>query len=349
MFGRHPRLPIDLAFGLPADESTQSHSSYVKNLKDRLEESYRVASENASKVARRNKKRFDKRVVASSLEVGDLLPCGFLQDDAPEKPAKPNKPCRPSTRANPGTEKPESMTESSDSESDLMDYYSPVCLPTVESRILSNPGPQNQSSGRVTVEVSPETRISVSIDTEQPTPVKSQENLPDHPDVSSRSLYDDPGKDSQIEDPIEVDVLSDIPVQHQELNGSPIGALSGVNEMNDTLTHEGESNSTSHRDSPVEIGESIEDVRRRPQRHREPPKRLQYPTLGNPLSLVVQSLLQGLSSAFTISLEEFDSLKNTSLEIPSGCPSTVTSQPGRCSGTCISSRRGECNPGKPGY
>lgn len=73
MFGRQPRLPVDLAFGLPADKSSPSHSSYVRNLKDRLQESYRVASENASKVARRNKKRFDERVVASSLEIGDWV------------------------------------------------------------------------------------------------------------------------------------------------------------------------------------------------------------------------------------------------------------------------------------
>ncbi len=72
MFGRQPRLPVDLAFGLPADKSS-SHSSYVKNLKDRLKESYRVARENAAKVAVRNKRRFDERVVASFLEVGDRV------------------------------------------------------------------------------------------------------------------------------------------------------------------------------------------------------------------------------------------------------------------------------------
>lgn len=65
------QLPIDLAFGLPADESSQSHSSYVRNLKDRLEESYRVARENAAIVAVRNKRRFDEGVVASFLEVSD--------------------------------------------------------------------------------------------------------------------------------------------------------------------------------------------------------------------------------------------------------------------------------------
>ncbi|XP_073690458.1 uncharacterized protein [Garra rufa] len=404
MFGRQPRLPIDLAFGLPAEKSSPSHSSYVRNLKDRLEESYRVASENASKVARRNKKRFDERVVASSLEVGDrvlvrnvklrgkhkladkwekeayvvikkaadlpvytvqpegkdgplrtlhrdlLLPCGFLQETTPEEPLRPKTPHRPRTRANPGTQEPECMTENSESESDPMDYYSHGHLPSVETRILSNSKPKKPSSGRVMAEVSPEMRNAVSTNTEQLTPVTSQRNLPDQPDAGEGSPLDEPEReDTQMIDPIETDVLSDIPVLDQESDGSPPETLSAEDERGDALTRGGKVYSPSRRDSLVETGESLEDVPRRSQRHHEPPKRLQYPKLGNPLSLVVQSLLQGLSTAFTVSLEESDTFKNTSLEMQGEHPSAVTSQPGRCSGTCIASRRGECNPGNPGY
>lgn len=73
MFGRQPRLPVDLAFGLPVSHEPKSHSQYVHDLKGRLEESYRVATENASKTAERNKLRFDKRVVESTLEAGDRV------------------------------------------------------------------------------------------------------------------------------------------------------------------------------------------------------------------------------------------------------------------------------------
>lgn len=45
----------------------------MHDLKSRLEESYRVATENASKTAERNKQRFDKRVVESTLEAGDRV------------------------------------------------------------------------------------------------------------------------------------------------------------------------------------------------------------------------------------------------------------------------------------
>ncbi|XP_051953222.1 retrovirus-related Pol polyprotein from transposon opus [Xyrauchen texanus] len=73
MFGRQPRLPVDLAFGLPADTPIKSHSQYVRDLKSRLRESYEVATKNARKVAERNKRRFDKHVIASTLEEGDRV------------------------------------------------------------------------------------------------------------------------------------------------------------------------------------------------------------------------------------------------------------------------------------
>lgn len=73
MFGRQPRLPVDLAFGLHTNSQPKSHSQYVHDLKDRLEESYRVATENFTKIADRNKLRFDRRVVESSLEPGDRV------------------------------------------------------------------------------------------------------------------------------------------------------------------------------------------------------------------------------------------------------------------------------------
>lgn len=73
MFGRQPRLPVDLAFGLPINSQPEAHSKYVQNLRERLEESYKVATRNASKVAARNKTRYDKRVVASVLDVGDRV------------------------------------------------------------------------------------------------------------------------------------------------------------------------------------------------------------------------------------------------------------------------------------
>lgn len=68
MFGRQPRFPVDLGFGLPVNHQPGSHSQYDRNLKSQLEESNRVATENAKKVANRNKSRFEKHVVESTLK-----------------------------------------------------------------------------------------------------------------------------------------------------------------------------------------------------------------------------------------------------------------------------------------
>lgn len=74
LFGRSPRLPVDLAFGLPVRESpSSSHSQYVKDLRSRLEESYKLSSQNAQKSAKRNKRQFDQHVKPASLEAGDRV------------------------------------------------------------------------------------------------------------------------------------------------------------------------------------------------------------------------------------------------------------------------------------
>ncbi len=73
MYGRQPRLPVDLAFGLPVNGSTKSHSQYVRDLKEGLRESYEIAIKNPARVAQRDKRRFDRHVVVSTLDVGDRV------------------------------------------------------------------------------------------------------------------------------------------------------------------------------------------------------------------------------------------------------------------------------------
>lgn len=74
MFGRQPRLPVDLVFGFSVRDKEQvPHSQYVRQLKARLEESYRLAQENSTKLAERNKKQFDKHIREATLQVGDRV------------------------------------------------------------------------------------------------------------------------------------------------------------------------------------------------------------------------------------------------------------------------------------
>lgn len=74
LFGHSPRLPVDIAFGLPVREQRcKSHSQYVEDLRARLEEGFRLASKNTTKSSERNKARFDQRVTPKSLEEGDRV------------------------------------------------------------------------------------------------------------------------------------------------------------------------------------------------------------------------------------------------------------------------------------
>jgi len=79
MFGRQPRLPIDIAFGLPVtNKPPHSHSEYVKRLKRHLEELYQVAIKNSSKIAEKNQKKVSV-IRESTLDVGDRVLDGNLR------------------------------------------------------------------------------------------------------------------------------------------------------------------------------------------------------------------------------------------------------------------------------
>ena len=60
MFGRCPRLPIDLTLGVNFDNGyTQPYTTYSENLRVRLQRSHKLARENAKKKAESNKKLYD--------------------------------------------------------------------------------------------------------------------------------------------------------------------------------------------------------------------------------------------------------------------------------------------------
>lgn len=74
MFGRQPKLPIDLVLGLHPDANNyKTHSEYVKGLHQLLQESYSLAAKNSRKMGAQNKARFDKKVRAAELHEGDRV------------------------------------------------------------------------------------------------------------------------------------------------------------------------------------------------------------------------------------------------------------------------------------
>ena len=74
MFGRHPRLPVDLAFGLDIEPSKpKSLLQYTKSLRDRLKQAYELASGQVKKSQTHQKSYYDEKARAAVLTVGDRV------------------------------------------------------------------------------------------------------------------------------------------------------------------------------------------------------------------------------------------------------------------------------------
>lgn len=73
LYGRSPRLPVDIFFNLPTDPGSVSQEKYVEEWKQGMQEAYAIAKENVHKAASRNKRNYDKKVRSSVLCPGDRV------------------------------------------------------------------------------------------------------------------------------------------------------------------------------------------------------------------------------------------------------------------------------------
>ena len=75
MFGRHPRLPIDVEFGLykPNCSDNCSKSRYIQKLRRRLNYAHKKASKYSSEQAQKYKTSYDRSVKGPQLQVNDLV------------------------------------------------------------------------------------------------------------------------------------------------------------------------------------------------------------------------------------------------------------------------------------
>ena len=74
MFGRTPRLPIDVSLGVTLDNGgTQPYTVYAENLRTRLQYAHDLAVQNARKKTESNKKRYDAHTSSGVLLPGDCV------------------------------------------------------------------------------------------------------------------------------------------------------------------------------------------------------------------------------------------------------------------------------------
>ena len=74
MYGRHPKLPVDIILGLEPRESPKwTQSDYAQKLRQRLTAVYKLASAHSEKASSRNKARYDLNTRAAVLQPGDRV------------------------------------------------------------------------------------------------------------------------------------------------------------------------------------------------------------------------------------------------------------------------------------
>ena len=72
-YGREPRIPIDVEFGLPEPKHKESMSSFVGQLKKTLEQAYSLAREIDKEQMIRHKRYYDLKHKCMKVEPGDLV------------------------------------------------------------------------------------------------------------------------------------------------------------------------------------------------------------------------------------------------------------------------------------
>ena len=73
VFGRHPRLPVDIAFGIEDSYQKQPSTKYAEAMKDRLRKAYDLAARSARTAQSRQKQGYDKRARGAILQPGDRV------------------------------------------------------------------------------------------------------------------------------------------------------------------------------------------------------------------------------------------------------------------------------------
>ncbi len=138
MFGRCPRLPIDVVLGVPEEDEETEYGEYVDSLKSRLQHAYDLAGEEAKKSQKHQKKHYDKKVRGSVVEVGDRVLVEKLAYDGKHKIADRWEDCAYMVIRQPNPEMPVFVLQREDGEGVLRTLHRNHLLPITHLPIWQN-------------------------------------------------------------------------------------------------------------------------------------------------------------------------------------------------------------------
>lgn len=73
LYGRAPRLPVDLLFGTRRETEDRNHQTFVKKWAERMRVAYQIAAQNSQKSSAKGKKQYDRRARGVALQAGDRV------------------------------------------------------------------------------------------------------------------------------------------------------------------------------------------------------------------------------------------------------------------------------------
>ena len=106
MFGREARLPIDLILSSQGEEPAKSYTKFAESLRNRLRDSYKLATAEADKARQLQKKNYDLRVRGTTIEVGDRVLVKILAHTGKDKLSDKWEQCPYTVLEQPNTDLP---------------------------------------------------------------------------------------------------------------------------------------------------------------------------------------------------------------------------------------------------